>query len=119
MSHYKPPRYLYLTDGGPLEDLGIVQLLRRHQKWILSIDVGDDPECQLLDLRMAIKLAREEKICSFYDLEDPRRDLDDVLRQYIIGTNSDGLLAPFLRLGVLYSKTGTVGEIFLRMRLLR
>jgi len=114
----EPPMYLYLSDGGPIEDLGIVQLLRRHQRWILSIDVGDDPECRLLDLREAIHLAREERICSFFDPRDPRRDLEDVLQEY---TNSK---EPFLHLGVLYTQVcGTtpekVGDIFhTRMRLI-
>lgn len=110
--------YLYLADGGPMEDLGIVQLLRRRQRWILSVDVGDDPKCWLIDLRDAIALARGEGICSFFDPQDPRRDLEDVLREYTDGS------APYLHLGVLYSGPRAdgrecVGDIFhTRMRLL-
>ena len=54
-------------DGGPVEDLGpagwgcdnhgfkhvqvfalrgLVQLLRRRRRWVLSFDVGDDPACE-------------------------------------------------------------------------
>ncbi|CAK9054410.1 unnamed protein product, partial [Durusdinium trenchii] len=113
----KPPMYLYLTDGGPVEDLGLVQLLRRRCRWILSFDVGDDPECEFLDLRAAIALSRQERLCSFYLHKDPRRDLEDVLEAFRKSKE------PFLHLGVLYSdETGQrdqVGEIFhVRMRLL-
>ncbi|CAE8688091.1 unnamed protein product [Polarella glacialis] len=121
----KPPMYIYLTDGGPVEDLGIVQLLRRRRRWILSMDAGDDPQVELIDLRAAIALARSERICSFFDAEDSRRDLDVVLQRY-----SDGS-APFLHLGVMYTEeagsargasahgTQQVGDIFhVRMRLL-
>jgi len=109
--------YLYLTDGGPIEDLGLVVLLRRRRRWILSIDVGDDPGTRLLDLRKAIALAREERICSFFDPGDPRRDFDSLLEMYV--TSND----PFVRFGVLYNscngEAGEVGEIFhVRMRLL-
>ncbi|CAK0887327.1 unnamed protein product [Prorocentrum cordatum] len=113
-----PPRYLYLTDGGPLEDLGVVQLLRRRRRWILSVDCGDDPACELLDLRNAIELARRERTCSFFDVEDPRRDLEVVLDEYAQGRE------PFLHLGVLYpavpgGRSEEEGEIFhVRMRLL-
>ena len=113
----KPPMYLYLTDGGPVEDLGIVQLLRRRRRWILSFDVGDDPTCELLDLRTAIALARKERLCSFYLHKDPRRDLEDVLEEFRESTEE------LLHLGVLYSNgfggKDQIAEIFhVRMRLL-
>ncbi|CAE7231852.1 unnamed protein product, partial [Symbiodinium pilosum] len=115
----KPPMYLYLTDGGPVEDLGLVQLLRRRRRWILSFDVGDDPACEFIDLRTAIALARKERICSFYLAEDPRRDLEGVLDDFAKGRER------FLHLGVLYndslatSSRREIGEIFhVRMRLL-
>lgn len=109
----KPPMYLYLTDGGPVEDLGIVQLLRRRCRWILSFDVGDDPTCELLDLRAAIALARQERLCSFYLHKDPRRDLEDVFKEFQESKDE------FLHLGVLYSNDHAVSEIFhVRMRLL-
>ncbi|CAE7573041.1 unnamed protein product [Symbiodinium natans] len=112
-----PPMYLYLTDGGPVEDLGLVQLLRRRRRWILSFDVGDDPACELIDLRTAIALARKEKICSFYLEKDPRRDLEEVINDFAKGRER------FLHLGVLYKDAGglssEIGEIFhVRMRLL-
>eukprot|EP00403_Amphidinium_massartii_P040088 CAMPEP_0178441824 /NCGR_PEP_ID=MMETSP0689_2-20121128/37737_1 /TAXON_ID=160604 /ORGANISM="Amphidinium massartii, Strain CS-259" /LENGTH=226 /DNA_ID=CAMNT_0020065129 /DNA_START=216 /DNA_END=896 /DNA_ORIENTATION=+ len=114
----EPPMFLYLTDGGPIEDLGIVQLLRRHCRWILSVDAGDDPEGKLLDLHTAIALARKEKICSFFDPTDARHDLEQVLEAFSRGNS------PFLHLGVLYndrdgcSHSGEVGDIFLiRMRI--
>ncbi|CAJ1401053.1 unnamed protein product [Effrenium voratum] len=95
----------------------LVQLLRRRQRWILSFDVGDDPNMELLDLHTAIALARKEKICSFYLASDPRRDLEDVLEEYSKN------LEPFLHLGVLYPQMSDgireIGEIFhVRMRLL-
>ena len=42
------PRYLYLADGGVVEDLGLVVLLQRKRRWILSIDAGDDTHCDRL-----------------------------------------------------------------------
>lgn len=111
-----PPMHLYLADGGITDDLGLVVLLRRRCRWILSVDCGDDPDCKLVDLRNAIEAARKDKLCSFFDLVDPRKDLDSLLATYAANQEH------FLRIGVLYQTidgSEEVADIFhTRMRFL-
>eukprot|EP01062_Namystynia_karyoxenos_P083503 TRINITY_DN9608_c0_g6_i1.p1 TRINITY_DN9608_c0_g6~~TRINITY_DN9608_c0_g6_i1.p1 ORF type:complete len:976 (+),score=282.44 TRINITY_DN9608_c0_g6_i1:78-2930(+) len=115
-----PPPFVYLTDGGTTDDLCLVHLLRRRPRWLLVCDTGDDPTVHLIDLRTSIALARQERVCSFYDPRDPRRDLEQALQEYTNGT------APWLHLGVHYGWAGAAegeqcppcGDLLLvRMRL--
>merc|ERR1712113_1210573 len=75
----KPPPYLYLSDGGLLEVLGILPLVRRRLKRIVVSDAAEDPLLSMRCLRDAQELCRKERICSFYDPEDLGRDLEFVL----------------------------------------
>lgn len=115
----EPPPYLYLSDGGMTEDLGLLHLLRRKAKWMLVADAGDDAELEMLDLRSTMASAAEERLCSFYALDDPRRGVDDLIETYRTAQQ------PYLRLGVRYGwgdgvsgqevATGVVFVVRLRM----
>jgi len=94
-----PPDYVYLSDGGLIEDSGIVELLRRRQRLILATDTGDDPSVKLSDLRNAIQLATDLRLCTFFDPEEPRRGIEWLLQSYAA---SDVYKHPHLHLGVLY-----------------
>ncbi|TCV90625.1 hypothetical protein [Sulfurirhabdus autotrophica] len=48
-------KYLYLSDGGHFENLGIYELVRRHCKLIISVDAGCDPKYTFDDLANAIR----------------------------------------------------------------
>lgn len=92
----QPPPYVYLSDGGLIECLGVMALLRRRMKLIICSDACEDAEYTLRALRDTIALAREERLCSFFDPERPGRDVALTMAEL---RHSD---APFLRLGILY-----------------
>lgn len=115
----KPPPYLYISDGGLIEPMGIFPLLRRRLRKIVVSDAAEDIDLTMRCLLDALKICREERLCSFYDPNDPHRDMEFVLRDF-----SRNVSVGFLRLGVRYEPfvDGTRapdGEMFyLRMRLL-
>jgi uncharacterized protein YjeT (DUF2065 family) len=53
-------RYLYVTDGGHYENLGLVEQLRRGCEWIFCIDAAGDTVTTFHTLGEAIALARAE-----------------------------------------------------------
>src|SRR5262249_29899507 len=50
--------YVYLSDGGHFENLGIYELVRRHCMLIVCVDVDMDPTYQFGDLMNAIERCR-------------------------------------------------------------
>uniref|UniRef100_A0A7S0BA97 Uncharacterized protein n=1 Tax=Pyrodinium bahamense TaxID=73915 RepID=A0A7S0BA97_9DINO len=114
----QPPPYVYISDGGLLEVLGILPLLRRRLDRIVVSDAAEDPQLSMRCLRDAISYCRREGLCSFYDPRDPCRDMEFVLQSF---KESD---AAFLHLGIRYeARAGDApqphGELFyVRMRLL-
>ena len=48
-------RYVYLSDGGHFENLGIYELVRRRCRFILASDAGQDANLQFEDLGNAIR----------------------------------------------------------------
>jgi Patatin-like phospholipase len=53
-------RFIYLTDGGHWENLGLVELLRRRCTHVLCFDASSDQAGGGLDIGRAIALARSE-----------------------------------------------------------
>lgn len=52
--------YLYVTDGGHWENLGLVELIRRRARWIFCVDASGDPADSFATLEEAIVMARME-----------------------------------------------------------
>ena len=50
--------FIFLTDGGHLENLGIYELLRRHCRLILAVDAEQDPKLTFPGLVQLERLAR-------------------------------------------------------------
>lgn len=48
-------RYVYLSDGGHFENLGIYEMIRRRCRYIVVSDAGCDPDFQLGDLGSAVR----------------------------------------------------------------
>ncbi len=48
-------RYIYLSDGGHFENLGLYEMVRRRCRFILISDAGSDPKCTLEDLGNAVR----------------------------------------------------------------
>lgn len=53
-------RYLYVTDGGHYENLGLVELIRRRCRWIWCVDGAGDSIDTFNTLGEALALARSE-----------------------------------------------------------
>jgi len=65
-------RYIFITDGGHWDNLGLVELLRRECDVIYCVDATEDPPGSFATLREALQLAALELDfdCSEIDLEE-------------------------------------------------
>jgi hypothetical protein len=52
--------YVYLSDGGHFENLGIYELVRRRMKYIIACDAGSDPGYTFEDLANAVEKCRRD-----------------------------------------------------------
>jgi hypothetical protein len=52
--------YVYLSDGGHFENLGLYELVKRRCKFIIACDAGEDPNYALEDLGNAVRKCRED-----------------------------------------------------------
>jgi hypothetical protein len=50
--------YIYLSDGGHFENLGLLEMVRRRCRWILVSDAGCDASYTFSDLATAVRLIR-------------------------------------------------------------
>jgi hypothetical protein len=53
-------RYVYLSDGGHFENLGIYELVRRRMKYIIACDADADPNYIFEDLANAVEKCRRD-----------------------------------------------------------
>jgi len=53
-------RYVYLSDGGHFENLGIYELVRRRCRLIIACDADADPNFELEDLGNAVRKCRSD-----------------------------------------------------------
>ena len=86
-------KYVYLSDGGHFENLGLYEMVLRHCHFILAIDSGRDPEFAFEDLGNAIRKIRidlgipiELKKVRIYARESKRRQPTDIPKYCAIGT---------------------------------
>ncbi|MEO8350141.1 MAG: hypothetical protein ABI680_00330, partial [Chthoniobacteraceae bacterium] len=85
---------IHLSDGGHFENLGLYELIRRHCRYIIVSDAGQDPEVALDDLGNAIRRVREDFGVEIEINLDPiRPNAQLISRQHlVIGTiHYDGL----------------------------
>jgi len=67
--------FLYLSDGGHFDNLGVYELVRRRCRHILSIDAGADPNFQFDDLGNLIRKCRTDLgVHIAIDVEQLRKD---------------------------------------------
>eukprot|EP00928_Gymnodinium_smaydae_P027933 TRINITY_DN21443_c0_g1_i1.p1 TRINITY_DN21443_c0_g1~~TRINITY_DN21443_c0_g1_i1.p1 ORF type:complete len:1054 (-),score=118.77 TRINITY_DN21443_c0_g1_i1:114-3134(-) len=78
----RPPSLLYVTDGGVQDCTTILQLLRRKTKLMLLALAGADAEDDLGVLRAMMRYAAEERLASFYDIDDPSRSVAILLDEF-------------------------------------
>jgi hypothetical protein len=53
-------KYVYLSDGGHFENLGVYELIRRRCRHIVLCDAGADPELSFWDLGSLVRKCRED-----------------------------------------------------------
>lgn len=75
-----PPDLVYVTDGGMMDNTGILMLLRRRCRHILSVYAGEEEE-PFVCLKKVMRIMHQEDIGSLYDIENPRRSPLTVLRR--------------------------------------
>lgn len=51
-------RYVYLSDGGHFENLGLYEMVLRRCRYIVVVDAGQDHECRFEDLGNALRKIR-------------------------------------------------------------
>jgi len=78
----RPPNLIYVTDGGVQDCTGILQLIRRKTPRILLVLAAEDPTDELTVLRTTMEAAAREKLASFYDPAEPRRDVRAALDDF-------------------------------------
>ena len=75
----KASGYVYLSDGGHFENLGIYELVRRRCRYIIACDAGADPRYGFEDLGNAIRKCRTDLGVEI-DLDVGRIAATDALR---------------------------------------
>ncbi len=81
-------RYVNVSDGGHLENLGIYELLRRRCRLIIAVDGEADPELRFVSLVHLIRFARIDMgVLIDIDIDRLRRGDDQLSREHVaIGT---------------------------------
>jgi len=76
-------RYINLSDGGHLENLGVFELLRRRCEYIIAIDAEADPEMKFNGLANLMRLARTDLGVDIeIDLDDLRKEENGFSRRH-------------------------------------
>jgi predicted acylesterase/phospholipase RssA len=53
-------KYVYLSDGGHFENLGVYELVRRRCRFIVACDAGADPDYEFFDLGDLVRKCRND-----------------------------------------------------------
>jgi len=109
---WEVPEYLYLLDGGLIDCMGVYDLLRRKERWIISLDAASPPTDPCRFIRVIVQLALDERMCSFSDPTRPGRDVQYALDDYARDSSK-----VVLHLKILYEpdsagEEATTGDIF-------
>jgi hypothetical protein len=91
--------YIYLSDGGHFENLGLYEMVLRHCRFIVVIDAGRDPDCAFEDLGNAIRKIRIDlgvpinlQKVRIYSTTSTRRKPDEIPKYCAIGNIGYGRL---------------------------
>ncbi|CAK0902737.1 unnamed protein product [Prorocentrum cordatum] len=94
----EPPPYMYLGDGGLLENSGCLELLFRQVPLIIVMEAGDDPEMQMSVFKKLLARVQTERICSFFVEENPRQSVWEAIDAYQRDSSRT-----FFSVGILYT----------------
>lgn len=75
--------YVYLSDGGHFENLGLYELVKRRCKYIIVCDAGEDPGLKFGDLGSAIRKVRDD---FGIEIEIDATPISEKQRHFAVGT---------------------------------
>jgi hypothetical protein len=79
--------YVYLSDGGHFENLGLYEMVRRRCAEIVLVDAGCDPKYEYEDLERATRIIRNDLNADIRIPDLPTADsIEQTGRHYAIGT---------------------------------
>lgn len=106
-------KFIYVTDGGHYENLGLVELLRRRCRYIWCVDASGDQQGTFSTLAGAIRLARSELGCDISIDPDTAMAPDpDVTKARAATGKKPVVKAPFCTGTITYSDIpGDVGTL--------
>jgi hypothetical protein len=107
----KPPRMIYVTDGGVKDCTGLIQLLRRGSERILLALASWDPHEDFAVFKAALTVAEDEKLAVFYNPRDPRMGIAMMMDEFVADRS-----IPYLHIGIRYRPSKThqtrIGHLF-------
>ena len=111
-------RYINLSDAGHLENLGILELLRRRCERVIAIDAEADPSMKFNGLATVIRLARTDLGINIdIDLDELRTDEQGLSRRHwVLGTINYGAGKTGTLLYIKASLTGSENEYITEFR---
>ena len=102
--------FLYLTDGGHIENLGLYQLLRRRCRLIIVIDAEADPKMAFNSFIKAERYARIDlgtRIeLPWYEIRDATLETDDMIAERGDTGSLISRAGPHCALGTIYYPEG-------------
>jgi hypothetical protein len=106
-------RYLYVTDGGHLDNLGMVEALRQRPEQLIVLDASADKEDTFITLASAIATARMDlgiEVSGFNLKSATRGDLTAVRQAWTVGSARypDGATCRIVYIKALYVEDATL-----------
>eukprot|EP00928_Gymnodinium_smaydae_P017267 TRINITY_DN16602_c0_g1_i3.p1 TRINITY_DN16602_c0_g1~~TRINITY_DN16602_c0_g1_i3.p1 ORF type:complete len:334 (-),score=72.21 TRINITY_DN16602_c0_g1_i3:80-1081(-) len=77
------PATVHVSDGGVLDNTGVVPLLRRRERKIVAAYAGNETKNQFKCLKKVQQVMFDEQLGSFFDPQDPRRNISETLDLFI------------------------------------
>lgn len=106
-------QYVYLSDGGHFENLGVYEMLRRRCRTIVVVDAGCDPEMKFADLGNLIRKARIDLgvEIAYYGPRPPYTGSDPMRLGLVNRPHAPGC-APYCAIGTIsYPDTDAMGML--------
>mmetsp|Transcript_67967 Transcript_67967/g.163157 ORF Transcript_67967/g.163157 Transcript_67967/m.163157 type:complete len:978 (-) Transcript_67967:207-3140(-) len=95
------PPMLYVTDGGAVDCVTLLQLVMRKCKRILLVLANADPKDDLNVVKTAVNQIIDMKLASFFDPSDPRSDIKVLFDRF-----KEDQEMRYLQIGIVYGWSG-------------
>lgn len=106
--------FVYLSDGGHFENLGVYEMLRRRCSMILAIDAGCDPDFTFADLGNLVRKARIDfGIEITFPAPCPPAAGENPIRLGLVNRPKKPSPSRYCSVGTIFYPEGTTGELVL------